>query len=89
VFIEYALRRGADGVLVTGCPPSDCAYRLGARWTAQRLAGERIPHLRAQVTRERVQVHWALREDKESLARALENFRRALAEHGQPRANQT
>ena len=89
VFIEYALRRGADGVLVTGCPPSDCAYRLGARWTAQRLAGERMPHLRAQVTRERVQVHWALREDKESLARALENFRRALAEHGQPRANQT
>jgi len=80
VFVEYALRRGADGVLVTGCPPADCAYRLGARWTAQRLAGERLPQLRAQVPRDRVRLHWALREDKESLSRALDNFRRALAD---------
>ncbi|HEU5295064.1 MAG TPA: hydrogenase iron-sulfur subunit [Burkholderiaceae bacterium] len=80
VFIEYALRGGADGVLVTGCPPADCAYRLGARWTAQRLAGERAPHLRAQVPRERVRLHWFLREDKDALLRAVDNFQRTLAE---------
>ena len=81
VFVEYALRQGADGVLITGCPPSDCAFRLGARWTEQRLAGERLPQLRARVARERVRLHWALREDKESLAQALDNFQRVLTVH--------
>ena len=38
-FVEYALRAGADGVLVTGCRDGDCTYRLGNRWTAERLAG--------------------------------------------------
>ena len=89
VFVEYALRQGADGVLVTGCPPADCAYRLGARWTERRLAGERRPHLRAQVPRERVRLHWALREDKEGLARALDNFRRELAARTHDQAAQT
>lgn len=78
VFIEYALRSGADGVLVTGCPPADCSYRLGARWTEQRLSGERLPQLRAQVPRDRVRLHWALREDKSGLAQALHNFRHSL-----------
>ena len=45
-FVEYALRNGADGVVVTGCHEGDCAYRLGGAWTDQRLAGEREPHLR-------------------------------------------
>lgn len=79
VFIEYALRRGADGVLVAACPPDDCVYRLGSHWTAQRLAGQRLPHLRDQVPGERVQLHQALREDKESLMQALDNFHDALA----------
>jgi coenzyme F420-reducing hydrogenase delta subunit/ferredoxin len=82
VFIEHALRRGADGVLVTGCPPSDCTYRLGARWTEERVVGRRLPHLRAQVPRERVRLHWFLREDKAGLARAVENLQRELAAHG-------
>jgi ferredoxin/coenzyme F420-reducing hydrogenase delta subunit len=79
VFAEYALRGGADGVLFTGCPPQDCCYRLGARWTEARLAGERAPRLRTQVPRERVHLHWALSEDKPGLQRAIDNFRAALA----------
>jgi len=82
VFIEHALRSGADGVLVTGCPPHDCTYRLGARWTEQRLAGRRLPHLRAQVPRDRVRLHGFLREDKEGLRQAVENFQHELAIHG-------
>lgn len=78
-FIDYALRDGADGVLVTGCPPDDCEYRFGSRWTAQRLAGEREPHLRASVPRERVRVAWAAREDLAAVARELAAFRAALA----------
>jgi len=79
VFVEYALRGGADGVLIAGCPPQDCCYRLGAHWTAQRLAGERAPRLRTQVPRERVHLHWALGEDKPGLQRAIDDFRASLA----------
>ena len=42
-FIDYALRAGADGVLVTGCRDGDCTYRLGNQWVAARLAGTREP----------------------------------------------
>jgi quinol-cytochrome oxidoreductase complex cytochrome b subunit/coenzyme F420-reducing hydrogenase delta subunit len=55
-FIDYALRRGANGVLVSACPEGDCAYRLGTRWTAQRIRQEREPRLRRSVPRERVRI---------------------------------
>jgi ferredoxin len=55
-FIDYALRRGANGVLVSVCLEGDCAYRLGARWTAQRIRQEREPRLRRSVPRERVRI---------------------------------
>ncbi|HEY8710478.1 MAG TPA: cytochrome b N-terminal domain-containing protein, partial [Burkholderiaceae bacterium] len=32
-FVEYALRGGATGVVVTGCRDGDCAFRFGQRWT--------------------------------------------------------
>ncbi|MBX3636916.1 MAG: hydrogenase iron-sulfur subunit [Rubrivivax sp.] len=53
-FVEYALRDGAAGVVVAGCRDGGCAFRLGARWTAERLAGQREPHLRADVPAERM-----------------------------------
>lgn len=79
VFVEYALRGGANGVLIAACPPQDCCYRLGARWTEDRLAGARAPRLRRQVPRERVHLHWALSEDKPGLQRTIDNFRASLA----------
>ena len=78
-FVDYALRDGADGVLVTGCPPGDCEYRTGAQWAAERLAGAREPHLRASVPKERLHLHWAAREDLAALGRALARFRASLA----------
>lgn len=45
-FVEFAYRQGARSVLVTACREGACAYRLGARFTAQRLQGAREPHLR-------------------------------------------
>ena len=78
-FIEYALRSGADGVLLTGCRDGDCAHRLGQRWVTERLAAGREPHLRAVVPRERVRVAWAGPPDAERLASALDAFRRDLA----------
>ena len=85
VFIEYALRRGVDGVLVTGCPPGDCQWRLGARWVEQRMAGQRMPQLRSQVPRERVRLHWALTGSKADLLHEVQAFHRALAALSRPR----
>jgi hypothetical protein len=55
-FVEYALRGGADGVLVATCRPGGCDFRLGDRWTRERLLGEREPHLRRTVPRSRLQL---------------------------------
>jgi len=74
-FVEYALRAGADGVLVAGCREGDCEFRVGAEWTTARLAGTRAPALRPSVPRERVRLAFAGRGDGASLRAALEDFR--------------
>ena len=74
-FIEYALRGGADGVLVSGCREGGCEFRLGQRWTQERLSGEREPHLRTTVPAERWHVAWADRGDEAALVSALDQLR--------------
>lgn len=44
--LERALRRGASGVLVVGCPPGACRFREGDRWFHERTFGRREPSLR-------------------------------------------
>lgn len=77
-FVDYALRNGADGVLVTGCPPPACAARAGARLTEERFAGARAPRLRDSVPRERVRLVWGASEDHAAVEGALARFRAAL-----------
>jgi coenzyme F420-reducing hydrogenase delta subunit/NAD-dependent dihydropyrimidine dehydrogenase PreA subunit len=78
-FIDYALRSGADGVLVTGCVEDGCYYRHGNTWAAQRIAGDREPHLRVSVPRERVRIAWADATRADDLRAAVEAFRTTLA----------
>lgn len=78
-FVEYALRSGADGVLVTGCRGSDCAFRLGNLWTGERLARRREPHLRANVAPRRLRLAWAGAGEEGALARELDEFCASLA----------
>ncbi len=75
-FVEYALRGGADGVLVTGCRECGCEFRLGQRWTAQRLLGEREPHLRSTVAPDRWSTVWADAGYESALRSALDGLRR-------------
>lgn len=82
-FIEYALRAGADAVLVNGCRAGGCAFRLGQRWTEQRLTGEREPHLRQSVPHDRWDVAWTDTGDEPALAAALD----ALRQRCQPGAH--
>ncbi len=77
-FVEYALRDGAAGVLVTACAEGSCEYRLGQRWTAERLQGTREPHLRASVPRERLALAWAGAGDEPAVRQALQSLRQRL-----------
>jgi quinol-cytochrome oxidoreductase complex cytochrome b subunit/ferredoxin len=77
-FVEYALRGGADAVLVTGCRECGCEFRLGQRWTAQRLLGEREPHLRNTVAPDRWTTVWADAGDELAVRSALEGLRHQL-----------
>ncbi|WP_300450436.1 cytochrome b N-terminal domain-containing protein [Accumulibacter sp.] len=77
-FVEYALRSGADGVLVAACRVGGCEFRLGERWTAKRLLGEREPHLRRTVPLARRQLVFAAAPDTAALAAALAEFRSRL-----------
>ncbi len=74
-FVEYALRGGADGVLLTGCRSGGCDFRLGDRWTVERMTGEREPRLRSKVPLARLQLVSASRNDGKVLAAALQEFR--------------
>lgn len=84
-FVEYALRDGAAGVLVAACREGGCEFRIGERWTRERLAGTREPHLRAtRVPAERLELVFAGPGDEARLAQALQRLRRrvqALAPH--------
>jgi len=83
-FVEYALRDGATGVLVTGCRAGSCEFRLGQLWTAERLQGLREPHLRASVPRQCVATSWADRGEEVLLAQALDTLRQQVARPDEP-----
>jgi len=76
--IEYALKNGADGVLVTGCRASDCYFRFGNKWLAGRIAGMRKPVLRSRVDPQRLKIHGAAETDGARLKRELAAFRQSL-----------
>jgi len=77
-FVEYAIRAGAQGILVTGCGPGDCEYRLGTLWTEERIAGVREPHLRANVARAKVHISWRGAGEEGALQNDLRAFRASL-----------
>ena len=77
-FVEYALRGGADGVLLTSCRSGGCDFRLGERWTGDRLQGRREPHLRRTVPASRVLLVATTVHDRSALADSLARFRSRL-----------
>jgi ferredoxin/coenzyme F420-reducing hydrogenase delta subunit len=77
-FVEYALRDGAAGVVVAACREGGCEFRFGERWTAERLAGAREPHLRTSVERDRVELVYAGRGDEGPLALAVDRLRSVM-----------
>ncbi len=76
--VEYALKQGADGVMVVGCRQNDCYFRFGNRWLLARFAGTRKPALRGRAERKRIRVHGGAEPDRNDVARDLDDFRRRL-----------
>jgi coenzyme F420-reducing hydrogenase delta subunit/ferredoxin len=74
-FIEYALRSGVDGIVVSGCREGGCEFRLGMQWTQERLAHRREPHLRNLVPQDRLQIVHVSRSESKKLAATVEEFR--------------
>ena len=74
-FVEYALRDGAAGVLITGCSEDNCAYRHGPRLTQERLLHLREPHLRPSVPSDRWATTWADARDLHAVGGALRELR--------------
>jgi ferredoxin/coenzyme F420-reducing hydrogenase delta subunit len=79
-FVDFALRRGAAGVLIAACPEGECAYRLGERWTAERLQRQREPRLRRSTPRDRVRLVAAAPNERALVSAALGALRRQQAE---------
>lgn len=73
-FVDYALRIGADSVLVAGCRECACEFRLGQRWTAERLRAEREPRLRTSVSPDRWSTVWVDVGDESALRSALQKL---------------
>lgn len=71
-FVEFALNCGARRVIVGSCGDGGCAYRLGGRWTRERMSGQRIPALRARVRGPQVQVVDAARGEEMRLRDAID-----------------
>ena len=80
--IEYALKNGADGVMVTGCRHADCFFRFGNRWMELRLEAERAPILRKRTDHRRVKVQGGAETDNKVVEQALDGFRQELKKLG-------
>jgi coenzyme F420-reducing hydrogenase delta subunit len=80
-FIDWILSRDlADGVVLAGCAHNDCQYRLGAKWTEQRINRVRDPRLRNRVDTERLALLWTEPwSDFPKMASAIDAFRDTLA----------
>lgn len=79
-FVDYvAGKDNVDAVVVSGCHPPDCFFRLGSRWSEERLHGERLPHLRTRSNNRKITLAWAGRQDGPRLRQAIQQLREQLA----------
>ncbi len=77
--VEYAQRRGADGVFITGCRTGDCFFRMGNVWMDQRFEGRRKPVLRQRARRDSIRVFRAAATETAKVRRQLADFQRDIA----------
>jgi len=78
--VELALKKGADGIFICGCPVGDCHYREGNLFIRARVMDERQPRLRRDVDRRRVGMAWLSALVLGAFLKALQEFSTSLKE---------
>ena len=70
-FVTYALHGGAAAVVLGSCSEAACEFRLGSRFSAERMQGVRLPRLSKSVAKDRFRLVIADRGEEAKLAAAL------------------
>ncbi|MCK5251763.1 MAG: hydrogenase iron-sulfur subunit [Thermoplasmata archaeon] len=80
--ILKALRNGADGVLISGCHPSDCHYISGNEKTEARISFLKrfLPHV--GINPNRLRLEWISGSEGELFARIATDFTEQVRELG-------
>ncbi len=87
--VEYALKNGVDGVLLTGCRNGDCFFRYGNIWMDKRMDGDRKPVLQDRVDRSRIEVFRAAETDGKKLSQKITEFQQHLISLNKEQSNAT
>jgi F420-non-reducing hydrogenase iron-sulfur subunit len=80
--ILKALRNGADGVIVTGCHPSDCHYINGNEKTEARIAFLKRFLPKVGIDPRRLRLDWIAGSEGELFARIATDFTNDIKELG-------
>jgi F420-non-reducing hydrogenase iron-sulfur subunit len=84
IMIETALKKGACGVIAMGCRMGDCHYREGNKFLRERLLGTRMPKLKPNVDKKRVQAFWLSAVEYDKYVSMATDFNQSLVALSQP-----
>jgi F420-non-reducing hydrogenase iron-sulfur subunit len=89
IMIETALKKGASGVIAMGCRMGDCHYREGNKFLRERLLGLRMPKLKPNVDKKRVQAFWLSAVEYDSYLDMAQAFNDTLSDMAEELAGAT
>ena len=83
MFILRAFQRGADGVILCGCPPGDCHYTTGNYYARRRmtLLFSMLDYL--GIERDRTRVEWVSAAEGAKFAETMNSFAEAIGKLGE------
>lgn len=74
IMLETALKNGASGTFAIGCRMGDCHYREGNKFCRERLLGKRMPKLKPNVDKRRVQAYWLSAVEYDKFSHMVSDF---------------
>lgn len=86
IMMETALKKGAHGCFATGCRMGDCHYRDGNRFLRERLLGTRMPKIKPNVNKDRIEAYWLSAVEYETFVQMVGDFHEKVDKLGPPEA---
>jgi F420-non-reducing hydrogenase iron-sulfur subunit len=81
-FVLHSFSNGADGVMVTGCPPGDCHYETGNHKTLRRITLLKGMLSQLGIEPERLRLEWVSPEETSKLQDAAMEFADTITKLG-------